>query len=84
MKVKLLHTIRKFYDYKFTKDDKVAVRNKRTGSIRIYESIEEYVRDVSYTDVFIHYMTSHTWNKKKKNIRDRRNTTQDEDVWNNL
>ena len=78
MKTKLLSNIRKYYEYKFTKDNKVAVRNKRTKVIRIYDSIEDYVRDVSYTDTLIHYMTSHKWNKKKKTIRDRNNSLNEE------
>jgi hypothetical protein len=83
MKTKLLKTIRKYYEYKFTREGKVAVRNKLSGVIRLYESIEDYVRDVSYTDTFIHSITSHSWNKKKLAIREKNNEV-DNIYWNNL
>jgi len=83
MKTKLLSTIRKFYDYKFLSNGEILTRNKKTGTIREYNSIEEYIRDISYTDTFIHSSASHKWNKKKMQIREAK-TLREETYWNSI
>lgn len=72
MKIKLLSTIRKFFEYKITEEGKVVTRNKKSGIVKEYDSIEEYIKDVSYTDTLIGYLQSHMWNKKKQIIKDKK------------
>ena len=81
MKSKLLKTLRKYFEYKFLKNGNVAVRNKRTGVTKVYDSIEDYVRSVSYTDTFISSIFSHKWNKKKLSIKDSK-IVKDNEYWN--
>ena len=83
MKTKLLSTIRKHYDYKFLPDGKIVTRNKRTGTVKEYISIADYISDVSYTDTFISHLVSHKWNKKKQTIKDNLRA-KDENYWNSL
>ena len=83
MKTKLLITIRKFYDYKFLPTGKLLTRNKSNGIIREYNSIEEYVHDISYTDTFIHSSFSIKWNKKKLQIKENR-IVKEESYWNSI
>lgn len=83
MKTKLLINLRKYYDYKFTDKGEVVTRNKKTGNVRVYESIEAYVRAISYTDVFIDRVMSHLWNKKKLTIKDKQMSS-DEQFWNSI
>lgn len=83
MKIKLLKTLRKYYDYKFTPEGKVVVRNKKTGNVKIYKSIENYVRAISYTDILIDSVSSHIWNKKKLVIKDKKRESTEE-YWNSL
>jgi hypothetical protein len=83
MKTKLLSTLRKYYDYAFTKEGKVVTRNKKSGVVTEYDSIEDYVHGLSYSDTLINHLTSHKWNKKKIIIKEGQKT-KDENYWNSL
>ncbi len=83
MRTKLLSTIRKHYDYIITEDGKVVTRSKKSGKVKEYDSIEEYVKDVSYTDTLIGHLISHKWNKKKQMIKDSK-ISRTTDYWDSL
>ncbi len=89
MESKLLRTIRKYYGYKFLigldgiLDGRVAVRCKKSGTVKVYDTIEDYVRNVSYADIFINVALSHKWNKKKQIISDKK-ITKNQNYWNSL
>lgn len=83
MKTKLLITIRKYFDYRITKDGKVVTRNKKSGVVKEYDSIEEYVKDISYTDTLIGHLFSHKWNKKKQSIKEKK-AERNQEYWDSL
>lgn len=45
MKVKILRTFRKYWDYRFTNDGRLVVRRKADGLVRVFDNIEAFVRD---------------------------------------
>jgi hypothetical protein len=83
MKTKLLSAIRKHYDYKFLSNGKLAVKNKTTGTVKEYNSIEDYIGGLSVSDTFISHLSSHKWNKKKQTIKDSLRK-RDETYWNSI
>jgi len=82
-KNKLIGNIKKYYEYAFTEAGEVVVKNKSNGTIKQYSSVEEFVRNVSYTDTLISQQMSHKWNKKKQTLNDKK-ITKDPSLWESL
>lgn len=75
MDTKTIKKIRKYYDYKFSKDGILYMRRKVDGNLSMYDSIENFLSCWISTNIGIG--TSMKWGKHKRNIRNNK-------IWKNI
>ena len=65
MNTKVLKLVRKFYEYIFLKNGEIAVRNKKTGKVRIFINIEDFIWWISEASSIVSKSAIKRWRIKR-------------------